>query len=62
MISTPRGGVMLQIGGFRFSQQKNAATHGKVRWQCSVRARTKCTAFVTTYARDIIKANLNHSH
>lgn len=61
-ILSSRGTIMLQVAGFRFSQQKKLLGHGNLRWQCSAKTRTRCTAFIITYGKQVLKCYLDHNH
>ncbi|KAF9805664.1 hypothetical protein SFRURICE_012647 [Spodoptera frugiperda] len=50
---TNRGTQMLMADGFRFS--KSYANGRKIRWQCSTRSRTKCSAFMITMEGHILR-------
>lgn len=51
---------MLVVAGYRFSREKVVGM--KTRWQCSVRSRTKCKAFLTTIEGKLVKSHLQHNH
>lgn len=53
---------MLVVEGYRFSMCSVPNTKNRIRWQCSLKTRTKCRASMVTLHDNIVKANLEHNH